>query len=72
MSCDSIASVAVVLAELNAEALAACDLMTLHASEELSRLAGEHGPNDELNVALEFREGFVLGTVGRLQVRLLD
>jgi hypothetical protein len=63
MSGDGVRGVASVLTELDLEALAASDLMSLHSTEELGGLPCEHGANYQLNVPLELRESLMLGAV---------
>lgn len=46
VSGDGVIRVAAVPSEFDSEALAASDLMALHSSQQLSALAGEHGPDD--------------------------
>jgi hypothetical protein len=70
MSGDGISGVSVILAELDLEALAAGDLMALHAAEELSRLPRKHRANDQLNVTFELGQCMVLRAVWRRVVGL--
>lgn len=51
MGGNGILGVADISSELDAKAFAACDLVSLHSSQELSALSSEHGPNDELDAA---------------------
>jgi hypothetical protein len=37
--------------------------MPLHPPQQLRRLPREHRPDDQLDVALQLRQGMVLGTV---------
>jgi len=64
MSGNRVYRVASVGAELDPQALAAGDLVPFHPSEELGGLPGEHGTNNQLNVALEFWQSVMLGAVG--------
>ena len=63
MSGNRVYRVASVGAELDSQALAAGDLVPFHPSEELGGLPGEHGTNNQLNMALEFWQGVMLGAV---------
>jgi hypothetical protein len=63
MSGNRVYRVASVGAELDPQALAAGDLVPFHPAEELGGLACEHGTNNQLNVALEFWQGVMLGAV---------
>ena len=63
MSGNRVCGVASVGAELDPQALAAGDLVPFHPAEELGGLPGEHGTNNQLNVALEFWQGVMLGAV---------
>ena len=71
MSGYGVCGVAGVSAELDPQAFAASDFVALHPSEELGGLPCEHGPNNQLNVALEFGQGVMLGAVRGTQVGLL-
>ena len=63
MSGDGIIRVAVVLAELDPEALASSDLVTLHPSEKFSGLPRKHGPYNKLYVPLQLRESMMFRPV---------
>ena len=63
MSGNRVCGVASVRAELDPQALAAGDLVPFHPAEELGGLPGEHWTNNQLNVALEFWQGVMLGAV---------
>jgi hypothetical protein len=55
MSGYRVGGVASVSAELYSKAFAASNFVALHPSEELGGLPCEHGPDNQLNMALEFR-----------------
>jgi hypothetical protein len=71
MSGYRVCGVASVSTELDPQAFAASDFVAFNPSEELGGLPCEHRTDNQLNVALEFGQGVMLGAVRCTQVGLL-